>query len=336
VKFFEIIRPGTQIDFISYWRRWMLVSVLVIAAGGVWAAVFGIRVGVDFAGGTEAHIRFAKPSDEGAVRGALGGADLPGLSVVRFGEATDYLVRFQGDRKIGKGPSDEAPTAKNDRVIAMEESLRARLGDLTLERVEFVGPKVGAELRNAGLEALAISALLIVAYVWFRFSGAFAPGALVALVHDVLVTSAVLVMLGREFDLEVLAAQLALAGYSLNDTIIVYDRIRETLGIRGGENLAATMNEAVNQTLSRTLITSGLTMLSVLALLFIGGPVVRNFSLTMAIGIVAGTYSSIYIASPIALVIEERQKRSLKTPAAKPTPAANKAAAPAAKRPGKR
>jgi preprotein translocase subunit SecF len=305
VKFFEIIPPGTNIDFITYWRRWMGASALLILVGAIWAAVFGVKVGVDFAGGTEAHVRFAKTTDEASVRRALEGADLPGLNVIRYGEATDYLVRFQGDRKLGKGPSDEKLTAKNDRVIAMQELLHAKLGELTIERVEFVGPKAGAELRNAGLKALGIASLLIVAYIWFRFSGAFAPGALVALVHDVLVTSAVLVIAGREFDLEVLAAQLALAGYSLNDTIIVYDRIRETLGLRTGDNLAAVINEAVNQTLSRTLITSGLTMLSVLALLFIGGPVVRNFSLTMAIGVVAGTYSSIYIASPIALLLDK-------------------------------
>ena len=321
MKFFEIIRPGTQIDFISYLRRWVALSLAVIAFGAIWAAVFGVKVGVDFAGGTEAHVRFTGSAtvSESQVRSALADLELPGMSVIRYGEASDYLIRFQGDRKIevpGEGPN--APlSAKNDRVTAMDEALQRGVGVLEIERVEFVGPKAGAELRNKGLMAMVISFALILGYVWFRFSAAFAPGAVIALVHDVLVTSAIMCVLGREFDLTVLAALLALIGYSLNDTIIVYDRIRETLTVRGHENMAAVINEAVNDTLPRTLITSGVTMLSVLALLALGGPVVRNFSLAMTIGIVVGTYSSIYIASPIALAIENRQLARAKMQAPK-------------------
>jgi preprotein translocase subunit SecF len=319
VKFFEIIRPNTHIDFISYFKRWVTISLSVIALGAVWAAVFGVRVGVDFAGGTEAHVRFAKAVDEATVSAALDEKQLPGLSVVRYGEATDYLIRFQGDRKI-EGASDEGGkiTARNDRVIAMQDSLATKVGALEVERVEFVGPKAGAELRNAGLKAIVISFAALLVYVWFRFSLAFAPGAVIALIHDVLVTCAVLVILGREFDLTVLAGLLALVGYSLNDTIIVYDRIRETMEVHGHGDMAAVINESVNHTLSRTLITSGVTMLSVIALLILGGPVVRNFSLTMTIGIVVGTYSSIYIASPIALLLEQRRLEREKRPPRKP------------------
>lgn len=308
MKFFEVIRPNTKIDFISYFRRWVAISISVIVIGAVWAALFGVKVGVDFAGGTEAHVRFASAVDEAKVSGALDEKLLPGLSVVRYGEATDYLIRFQGDRKIEGAPDQGGRiTAENDRVIAMQEALASKVGGLEVERVEFVGPKAGAELRNAGLKALFISFGLILVYIWFRFSLAFAPGAVIAIVHDVLVTSAILVVLGREFDLTVLAAMLALVGYSLNDTIIVYDRIRETIEVHGHGDMAAVINESVNHTLSRTLITSGVTMLSVIALLVLGGPVVRNFSLTMTIGIVVGTYSSIYIASPIALLLEQRR-----------------------------
>jgi preprotein translocase subunit SecF len=320
VKFFELIRPGTKIDFIGSFRRWIALSATVIVAGAVWAVVVGVNVGVDFAGGTEAHIRFASASSEGAVRGALPESLLPGLSVIRYGEATDYLVRFQGDRKIGEGPTQALLTPQNDRVIAMQEALRQKVGALDVQRVEFVGPKAGAELRNAALEALGVSALLILIYIAFRFTAAFAPGAVIALIHDVLVTSAIMCILGREFDLTVVAALLALVGYSINDTIIVYDRIRETLEVRGHDDMASVINEAVNHTLSRTVITSGVTMLSVVALLVLGGPVVRNFSLAMTIGIVVGTYSSIYIASPIALLIDQRQRRTGKVaaPARKP------------------
>lgn len=310
MKFFEIIRPNTQIDFITYFPRWVALSIAVIVAGGVWALTVGAKIGVDFAGGTEAEIRFESASSEGAVRGALDSALLPGVSVIRYGEATDYLVRFQGDRRIGEGPAPTVLTPKNDRILAMQDMLRTKVGPMQVERVEFVGPKAGAELRNAALEALVVSFGLLLIYIAFRFTASFAPGAVIALVHDVLVTSAILCMLGREFDLTVVAGLLALVGYSINDTIIVYDRIRETMELRGHGDMAAVINEAVNHTLSRTLITSGVTMLSVIALLALGGPVVRNFSLTMTIGIVVGTYSSIYIASPIALVLERSRNAS--------------------------
>ncbi len=307
MKFFELIRPNQQVDFISHFRRCIALSIAVIIVGAIWAFTVGVRVGVDFAGGTEAHVRFASASSEGAVRQALDPALLPGLSVIRYVEATDFLVRFQGDRRIGEGPAPSTLTAENDRVIAMQEMLRQRVGELQVERVEFVGPKAGAELRNAALEAIAVAWVLLLVYIAFRFSASFAPGAIVALVHDVLVTASILCMLGREFDLTVVAGLLALVGYSINDTIIVYDRIRESISVHGHGDMAGVINEAVNRTLSRTLITSGVTMLSVIALLVLGGPVVRNFSLTMTIGIVVGTYSSIYIASPIALVLERRK-----------------------------
>jgi preprotein translocase subunit SecF len=315
VKFFQIIPRDTKIDFVRYFPRWVALSLAVIAAGAIWALTMGVRVGVDFAGGTEAHVRFAQPSSEGAVRSALDTSLLPGLSVIRYGEATDYLVRFQGDRRIGEGPAPTVLTPENDRVIAMQEMLRRQVGELQVERVEFVGPKAGAELRNSAIEAFGVTWLLLLVYIAFRFTASFAPGAIIALVHDVLVTAAILCMLGREFDLTVVAGLLALVGYSLNDTIIVYDRIRETMGVHGHGDMAGVINEAVNQTLSRTLITSGVTMLSVLALLALGGPVVRNFSLTMTIGIVVGSYSSIYIAAPIALVFERRKLARQAAPA---------------------
>ena len=310
MKFLEIIRPGTKIDFISSFRRWVALSLAILVFGIGWALTVGVKVGVDFAGGTEAHIRFAQASSEGAVRDALDAGKLPGLSVIRYGDATDYLVRFQGDRRIGEGPPPEQLTPENDRVIAMEAMLATKVGALSIERVEFVGPKAGAELRNAALEALAVSWVLLLGYIALRFSASFAPGAIIALVHDVLVTSALLCILGREFDLTVVAGLLALVGYSLNDTIIVYDRIRETLEAHGHGDMAGVINESVNHTLSRTLLTSGLTMLSVIALLVLGGPVVRNFALTLTIGIVVGTYSSIYIAAPIALMLEQRKLRT--------------------------
>jgi preprotein translocase SecF subunit len=288
----------------------------------------GFRMGVDFAGGTEMQVRF---SGEGAVseapiRKVLGDLGIANASVVRVGESDEFLLKFQGERRIEAqaAPAPEAPapeaapaaeeapaggeiTAKTDRIIQLESALAERVGPLEVTRVEFVGPKVGAELRNDGLAALGIACLLILAYIAFRFTPRFAPGAVAALVHDVAVTSAVWIVFGLEFDLRVLAALLAVLGYSLNDTIIVYDRIRENLAIHTKIDLAEVLNRSVNETLSRTLLTAFTTLIAVLALLFLGGEVVRPFALAMAIGIFVGTYSSIYIAAPILLWLERQR-----------------------------
>lgn len=203
------------------------------------------------------------------------------------------------------GKPVEAPDL--DRVAAvLAAALADRIGALDLQRVEFVGPKVGAELRRAGILALSLACLLILIYIGFRFSARFAPGAVFALVHDVLITSGLWVILGLEFDLRVLAALLAIVGYSLNDTIIVYDRIRENLERHTKLELEEVLNRSVSQTLSRTLLTSVTTLLAVLSLLALGGEVIRPFALAMTIGILIGTYSSIYVAAPTLLFLERR------------------------------
>ena len=195
---------------------------------------------------------------------------------------------------------------EKDRIFLLEETLEERIGPLEVQRVEFVGPKVGAELREDGLKAIAIACLLILIYIGFRFSVRFAPGAVVALIHDVSITASIWILLGLEFDLRVLAALLAIIGYSLNDTIIVYDRIRENMELHTKYDLKEVLNQSVNQTLSRTLLTSLTTLAAVLSLLVLGGEVIRPFALAMTIGILVGTYSSIYIASPSLLWLETR------------------------------
>ncbi len=186
--------------------------------------------------------------------------------------------------------------------LALDEAL----GGVDVSRVETVGPRVGSELRRDGLLALLWAFGAILLYVAFRFSARFSPGAVVAVVHDVLVTAGIWVLLGFEFDLRVLAALLAIVGYSLNDTIIIYDRIRENMELRTKVDLREVLNRSVNQTLSRTLLTSGTTMVAVLSLWALGGEVIRPFAIAMAIGIVVGTYSSIYIAAPTLLFLESR------------------------------
>jgi preprotein translocase subunit SecF len=328
----EIVPPGTRIDFIGRWRLWAAVSLTVIVASLAAVPLRGIRVGIDFAGGTEMLLLFEAgiATDEGALRGVLSSCGIPEPNVIRYGEAqNEFLVRFGAlsDAGVVKAAVERGacPVAAADRealeatlagsgkedamgsvVDRLTLALRHAVGPLEIERVEFVGPKVGDDLRRDGLAAMGIACLLILAYVAFRFSPRFAPGAVVALVHDVVITAGAFVILGLEFDLRVLAAVLAILGYSLNDTIIVYDRIRENLALHTKHDLAEVLNLSVNQTLSRTLLTSGTTLLAVVALLLLGGEVVRPFAIAMTIGIVVGTYSSIYVAAPVLLWLEQR------------------------------
>ena len=328
---FELVPAGTNIDFIGKRRCAAAVSIGLLLASAIAVPVRGVKLGIDFAGGTEVQLRFASEAaaTEGRIREVVAGCGVEAASVVRFGGADVFLVKFSAatqelvDRALA---SDTCPLGRADRraleefrsgkledadvtgqiVNVLSHALENSVGPLVVDRVEFVGPRVGSELRRDGISSLLIACVLILLYVAFRFSIRFAPGAIVALVHDVSITAGIFVMLGLEFDLKVLAALLAIIGYSLNDTIIIYDRIRENMELRTKHDLEDVLNRSVNQTLSRTVLTSGTTMAAVLALLFVGGPVLRPFALAMTIGIIVGTYSSVYIASPTLLWLEKR------------------------------
>jgi preprotein translocase subunit SecF len=320
---FEIIRPGTTFDFIGKWKMCVVGSLVVILLGVLAIPVRGLRWGIDFAGGTEVQVHFAEGAtvDEGKVRDVVQRVGVGEPSVVRYGEADatpEFLIRFQGAEEQG----DE----QNQIVDRIRTALSEEVGGLTVDRVEFVGPKVGAELRRDGIKAMTIAFALILLYVAIRFTPQFAPGGVIALIHDVLVTCAIWVMLGQQFDLQVLAALLAIIGYSINDTIVIFDRIREVMGLHTSQDLPAVINQAVNETLSRTILTSGATMLAILALLLLGGEVIFPFAATMAIGVIAGCYSTVYIASPIMLLLSDR--RAVLDKAKKPgAPAKGKAKA---------
>ncbi|UCE85898.1 MAG: protein translocase subunit SecF, partial [Deltaproteobacteria bacterium] len=217
---YEIIRPSTNFDFVGKGRICLAISLGLIAASAIAVAVRGVQLGIDFAGGNEVQIAFEESVvvDEGMLRDLVSGMGIESPSVVRVGEAgrNEFLIRFRRDVEgEDLGFMDSFHATLREGVGPLDEAR---------ERVEFVGPRVGAELRRDGVSALGIACLLILIYIAFRFSLRFAPGAVVALVHDVLITSGLLVMLGVEFDLRILAALLAILGYSLNDTIIVYDR----------------------------------------------------------------------------------------------------------------
>ncbi len=319
---FEIIKPGTKIDFLSQWKLWVGLSIALIVLGIVCALpiVRGVHFGVDFAGGAEMHVRFDGGTSDGAIRKALDPLALDSLQVVKFGSERDYLVRFQGERAIaGSGASASVVNEKTDRVLAVQGALERSVGALSVERVEFVGPKVGEELRDKGLLSMAIAFLLILGYVAFRFSISFAPGAVIALIHDVLVTASIWVILGLEFDLNVLAALLAIIGYSLNDTIIIYDRVRENMELHTGVEIKQVLNDSVNQTLSRTALTALISLGAVLSLLIAGGPAISGFAGAMTIGTVVGTYSTIFIAAPLVMWLERRRVANAGGPPKKPT-----------------
>jgi preprotein translocase subunit SecF len=335
---FQIVKPGTHLDFLGKWRICVTISTALVLMGIAGIPLRGFRLGIDFAGGTEVQVRFldAEGVDEGDIRDVVNGLGIPNASVTRFGgaDSQEFLIKFRGGREseevaaardesgtapeqiegeeagaeaeLPEGDADTEAETEGDRIFLLEENLEERIGPLDVQRVEFVGPKVGAELREAGVKAIAIACVLILIYIGFRFSTRFAPGAVVALIHDVSITSSIWILLGLEFDLRVLAALLAIIGYSLNDTIIVYDRIRENMELHTKYDLKEVLNLSVNQTLSRTLLTSLTTLAAVLSLLLLGGEVIRPFALAMTIGILVGTYSSVFIASPSLLWLETR------------------------------
>lgn len=354
---FELIPADTHIDFIGRRRICGALSAALLLAGIIAVPIQGVKLGIDFAGGTEMQVKFhdGVEADDASIRAVVAGCGVSDPSVVRYGESGsgEYLIRFKVE-EVGTldlvacplSPEQQAALAKaaeaagamdaeGEIIDRLSLALGNSLGGLDVQRVEFVGPRVGGELRRDGLMALGVACLMILIYIGFRFSARFAPGAVVALVHDIGITAGLFVIFGLEFDLRVLAALLAILGYSLNDTIIIYDRIRENMELRTKFDLVDVLNRSVNQTLSRTVLTSGTTLAAVLSLLIVGGEALRSFSIALTIGIFVGTYSSIFIAAPTLLLLENwMARRSAPAgssgpsapPASRARPAANESA----------
>ena len=265
-----------------------LTTLLVIISVGT--SIFkGFNFGVDFTGGTLVELGYKSEPDLNQIRHALAESEFKNATVQRFGTPTDVLVRLPPT-------GDKAAASVSQRVIEL-------LPGAELRRIEFVGPQVGDELAESGVLALLFALGGIFFYVMLRFTWKFSVGAIVATMHDVVITIGYFAVSGREFDLTVLAAVLAVLGYSLNDTVVVFDRVRENLRKMRKGTTKEIVNAALNQTLSRTLMTSGETMLAVLALLFFGGELLHGFSIALVIGIVVGTYSSIYVATATVVAL---------------------------------
>ncbi len=297
----QLISPDTRIDFVGQARLMAIVSAVLVSATLVLMATRGFNWGIDFAGGTVLQLQVAEEAgviDEGNVRGALSNLGFADVDVMRLGAAGERTFRVN---------LPESEASHKDLAVDVISGLTEQLGaEVTPELIESIGGRVGSEQTWRALWALVASWGLILIYIWFRFDLRYAPGAVVALIHDVVLTAGVYVVLGWEFNLRVLAALLVVIGYSLNDTIVIYDRIRENIALRGATLLEDVVNQSVNQTLSRTLLTSMTTAAVVVAILIFGGPVLRDFAAAMLIGIVVGTYSTIYIASSLLIFLEKR------------------------------
>ncbi|MGH8644753.1 MAG: protein translocase subunit SecF [Gammaproteobacteria bacterium] len=256
--------------------------------------VQGLNLGIDFTGGTLVELGFSQPADLDQVREKLHGAEFKGVSVQRFGSSRDVLVRV--------APREELSSAEvSGRILSL-------MPEAEMRRVEFVGPQVGEDLRDKGGLAMIIALVAILIYVALRFESRFAIGAVIGLMHDVLLVVGVFSLFQLEFDLSVLAAVLAVIGYSLNDTIVVYDRMRENFRKMRRENTLAIVNISLSQTLSRTLMTGISTLLVLIALYALAGEMLRPFSFALIVGLVFGTYSSVYVASALALALGVSRK----------------------------
>ncbi len=287
----KLIPDNTNIDFLGHRRLALVISVLLLAASVVCIAVRGFNFGIDFTGGVLIEVGYPSSVELVEVREALNTAGYTDAVVQHFGTSQDVLIRL--------APS--ANEASADISTEVLKALSANEAGIEMRRVEFVGPQVGEELTEQGGLAMLYALIGILVYVAFRFQYKFGLGAVTALFHDVVLTLGLFSALQLNFDLPVLAALLAVIGYSLNDTIVVFDRIRENfLRMRKAESIEV-MNVSVNQTLARTVMTSGTTLLTLIALFFLGGEVIHGFATALIMGVIVGTHSSIFVASATAL-----------------------------------
>lgn len=287
----------TNFNFLRFKNFFILLSVFLIFFSLILIFTKSLNFGVDFKGGTTIELRLEKQVEIEKIRNSLSKSKINNFSVKEFGIANDLLV------------STDNSVSANDIKNFLEKDLQVKI---TVRKVETVGPKVGAELIKSAIYSLILAFTAIFIYLWFRFEWQFSLGGIVALFHDLIITVGVFALLGLQFDLSIIAALLTILGYSINDTVIIYDRIRENLKKDSSSELSILVNASLNNTLSRTLKTSGTTLLSIVAVLIFGGEVLRGFAFAITFGIIVGTYSSIYIASPIVMFFKIKRDWSVK------------------------
>lgn len=288
MKLINLIPVNTKINFLSIRKIAILASLVLCVASFGLLVTKGLNFGIDFRGGIMLEIRTAQTADLSSIRSNLGSLGLGEIELQRFGKDTDVLIRIESQ-----------PGGASGQKLAVDKVKKILGPAVDYRRTEFVGPKVSGELIEAGVTAVVLALFAMLMYIWFRFEWQFGVGAVAALGHDVILTIGVFSLLGLEFNLSTIAAILTIAGYSINDTVVVYDRVRENLRKYKVRPLEDVLNMSLNDTLSRTLLTSITTLIALLILYFFGGEVIKDFSFAMIWGVLVGTYSSIYVATPL-------------------------------------
>jgi len=296
---FRLVPDDTKIRFMRMRFIAFGISGLLVLASIVGVFYPGLNFGIDFKGGILMEVRTPGPADLGSMRATLNDLGLGEVALQEFGADTDVLIRVA--RQDGEADAQQAA------VDAVQVALNDLVGeDISYRRTEFVGPKVSEELLRAGLLAIGLSLVAVLIYIWFRFEWQYGVGAIVALVHDVVLTIGLFAFTGFEVNLTTVAAVLTIVGYSLNDTVVIFDRVRENLRRYRTMPIPDLLDTSLNETLARTLMTSLTTMLALFSLYFFGGEVIKSFTFAMIWGVVVGTYSTVYIATPILLMLDLR------------------------------
>ncbi len=293
--FFEIIK-NPKVKFTSYFKLTSIISFILVV-GSLWLAATKMQYGVDFRGGAELQIKFKETMKLEDLRATLSQSGFGNAVVQSIGDLSEneYLIKASGDESNLNQVTDDVTAALN----------KAYTGDMMeIRKVDIVGPKAGAQLRLSGFQAMFWALLAIMIYVALRFEFKYAPGAIVAVFHDVSIVLGIYALTGTEFTLQTVAAVLAVIGYSVNDTVVIYDRVREYENM-DARTLPQIINEALNDTLSRTILTSATTLFVALTMFYAGGPAVHDFFLAMTVGVVVGSYSSLFVAAPVALLFDK-------------------------------
>ena len=287
-----------MIEFNKYYNKFNILSSVLVIISLLFLFFKGLNFGIDFKGGTLIELRSADSKiNVSSLRDNFNQMDLGDVSVKKFGNETDYLIKFENKDN------------KKNIIEEIKKRLDQSFGnDFDFRRVENVGPKVSAELLRSGIIAISLALALMLIYIWIRFEWQFSLGAILALFHDVIVTLGLFSFLNLEINLSIIAAVLTIVGYSMNDTVVIFDRVRENLRKYSDIKIYELTNISINETLSRTLITSITTLLALLAIFFFGGEILKGFSLAMIFGVIFGTYSSIYIANPTLVYLNVSYK----------------------------
>jgi preprotein translocase subunit SecF len=299
---FRLVADGTTFPFVryQYWAYLFSLTLVLVTLGLLWTK--GLNYGIDFKGGLLLEVGMEGPADLAAMRADLGKLQLGEVALQTIGSDANVLIRVERQAA--------GAAAERQAVEQIKAALTERYQDeVSFRRIETVGAKVSADLLRSGIEASVLSLLAILAYLWFRFEWQYAVGAIVALAHDAIATVGLFAALGLEFNLTSVAALLTIVGYSVNDTVVIYDRIRSNLRRYKTIPLGALIDRSINETLSRTVMTSFTTLLALFALAFLGGPALRDFSIAMIWGVVVGTYSSVYVATPMVLHMNLQRDR---------------------------